>query len=105
MGRLEIEKTNLEEAREALHKERQQYKNKLRDLHQVSVDRKELRKLKREIKANRDKLEQQNNSIALQEGDESKRMDKIQEQLRLIEQQREAVKNEQERIAATRETF
>jgi len=100
---LDGEKKQLEEAREALEKERSTLRRKLQDLQQVAVDRKMLRNLKREIKANREKLEAQNNSIALQEGDTRGRMIELETKLANLQKERETLEQQQAALEAEKE--
>jgi len=100
---LQMEVDTLEEKKKELENDKKAVRAKLKDLKTIAVDRQILRQLKREIKANREKLEQQNNSIAMQEGDSSQRMAELESKLTEIQAQAERLENDKRGLIEQKE--
>jgi len=100
---LQMEVDTLEERKKELENDKKAVRAKLKDLKTIAVDRQILRQLKREIKANREKLEQQNNSIAMQEGDSSQRMAELESKLTEIQAQAERLENDKRGLIEQKE--
>jgi len=122
---LQMEVDTLEERKKELENDKKAVRAKLKDLKTIAVDRQILRQLKREIKANREKLEQQNNSIAMQgrgkshtgvrvnhsypnvnllnKGDSSQRMAELESKLTEIQAQAERLENDKRGLIEQKE--
>jgi len=127
---LQMEVDTLEEKKKELENDKKAVRAKLKDLKTIAVDRQILRQLKREIKANREKLEQQNNSIAMQDtlktgrgkshtgvrvnhsypnvnllnkGDSSQRMAELESKLTEIQAQAERLENDKRGLIEQKE--